>query len=254
MSGGRADRFAVVSRRAVYFGGLVLGALAVLAFLTERTALGIVLVVIVFLAVLARGMMTLARGRRALAARQRAEVPTVTGYGLDSPAPVATVVAALVGMNADGLPYRIDAKPGPGGVRVEVRWKQEELRWQSLFVNGSRAYAWRMEVDLDPTRGAYKFIEHSGSATVRSGAGPGGAAVYGAWTWRRGKTGGKRQAMFVEGADGKVQVVDSGGPRTSWEGVASITPSDAKAPVFTVLRGHGWRPRVDWFGARLFEK
>lgn len=33
-----------------------------------------------------------------------------------------------------------------------------------------------------------------------------------------------------------------------------IKPADAKVPVFTVLRNNGWRPRRDWFGARLFEK
>jgi hypothetical protein len=33
-----------------------------------------------------------------------------------------------------------------------------------------------------------------------------------------------------------------------------IKPADAKVPVFTVLRNNGWRPRFDWFGARLFEK
>ncbi|SDU58643.1 hypothetical protein SAMN04488563_2961 [Jiangella alkaliphila] len=33
-----------------------------------------------------------------------------------------------------------------------------------------------------------------------------------------------------------------------------IRPADAKIPVFTVLRNHDWRPCLDWFDARLFEK
>lgn len=54
--------------------------------------------------------------------------------------------------------------------------------------------------------------------------------------------------------DGQVTVTGPDGPRTSWEGAVMIKPADAKVPVFTVLRNNGWRPRRDWFGARLFEK
>lgn len=78
--------------------------------------------------------------------------------------------------------------------------------------------------------------------------------AYGDWTWRKGKTSGSRSATFVEGADGQVHVTGTGGTRTSWEGAVTIRPADAKIPVFTVLRNNGWRPRFDWFGARLFEK
>lgn len=38
------------------------------------------------------------------------------------------------------------------------------------------------------------------------------------------------------------------------DGAVMIKPADAKVPVSTVLRNNGWRPRFDWFGARLFEK
>ena len=114
----------------------------------------------------------------------------------DAPAPVDDVVAALVGMNSEGLPYQITAAPGgPNGVRVEVQWKQEELRWQTLFVRGSQAYAWRMEVDLDPATSHYKFVEHSGRATVRAAAGPTGATTYGRWAWQKGKTSGGTSAI-----------------------------------------------------------
>ncbi|MBK1787503.1 hypothetical protein [Prauserella cavernicola] len=250
----QAQRFAVISRRIIFVGGSILFAGAVVAFLTDQVLLGIVLMVIVFLAVGWRGLMTVQRGRRALADRERAQVPSGPVRGTDAPAPVDEVVAALLAMNSDGLPYRIDASRGADGVRVDVRWKDEEMRWQTLFVRGSTAYAWRMELDLDPATARYKFVEHSGQASVRAAVGPTGAVAYGNWTWKRGKTSGGTSATFVEGADGQVSVTGPGGTRTSWEGAVMIKPADAKTPVFTVLRDNGWRPPRDWFGARLFEK
>lgn len=250
----RDQRFAVISRRVVFVGGSALFIGGVLAILNGQVGIGIALLVVTFLVVTWRGLMTLQRGRRALADRDRAQVPDGPVRGTDAPAPVEDVVAALVGMNRDGLPYQIDASPSPDGVRVNVRWKNEEMRWQTLFVRGSQAYTWRMEVDLDPSTGRYKFVEHSGKASVRAAAGPMGAVAYGKWTWQKGKTSGGTSATFVEGADGQVTVTGPGGPRTSWEGVVMIKPADAKVPVFTVLRNSGWRPRFDWFGARLFEK
>lgn len=256
MSGGQGPsaQFMVLSRRIVFVAGSVLFVAGFLAILNGQMALGIVLIVITSLAVIWRGLLTVMRGQRALAERERAEVPDGPVRGADAPAPVDDVVAALVGMNSDGLPYQITASRNPKGVRVDVQWKHEEMRWQTLFVRGSQAYAWRMEVDLNPATGHYKFVEHSGKASVRSAAGPMGAAAYGNWTWQRGKTAGGTSASFVEGADGQVTVTGPAGPRTSWEGVVMIKPSDAKVPVFTVLRNNGWRPRFDWAGARLFEK
>ncbi|MCG5219971.1 hypothetical protein [Streptosporangium sp. KLBMP 9127] len=258
MSGGqdpsRDQRFAVISRRVVFVGGSALFVTGFLAVLNGQVGPGIALFVITFLAVMARGLMTVRRGQRAIADRDRAQVPDGPVRSPDAPAPVEHVVAALLGMNSDGLPYKIGAFPGPGGVRVDVHWKNEEMRWQTLFVRGSQAYTWRMEVDLDPSTGRYKFVEHSGKASVRAAAGPMGAVAYGEWTWQKGKTSGSRSATFVEGADGQVTVTGPGGPRTSWEGAVMIKPADAKVPVFTVLRNNGWRPRFDWFGARMFEK
>jgi hypothetical protein len=258
MSGGqgssRDERIAVISRRVVFVGGSALFVGGVLALLNGQTGLGIALVVVTFLAVVGRGLMTVMRGRRALAGRDRAQVPDGLVRGPDAPAPVEDVVAALVGMNSDGLPYQIDASRSPEGVRVDVKWKNEEMRWQTLFVRGSQAYAWRMEVDLAPSTGRYKFVEHSGKASVRAAAGPLGAVAYGRWTWQKGKTAGGTSATFVEGADEQVSVTGPAGRRTSWEGAVMIKPADAKVPVFTVLRNNGWRPRFDWFGARLFEK
>ncbi len=247
-------RVAVISRRVVFVLGSVLFVGGILLFLNDRVGLGIALIVAAGLAVLARGLMTVLRGQRALAGRERADVPDGPVRGSDAPASVDEVVGALVGMNSDGLPYRIEATRTADGVRVDVRWRTEEMRWQTLFVRGTQAYAWRMEVDLDPAKATYKFVEYSGQAAFRAAAGPLGAMASSDWTWRKGKTSGTRSATFVEGADGQVHVTGQGGTRTSWEGAVSIRPADAKIPVFTVLRNHGWRPRLDWFAARLFEK
>ncbi len=248
------QRFAVISRRVVFVVGSVLLVGGVLAILNDQVVLGIALVGVAFLAVLWRGLLTLRRGQRATADRERAQVPDGPVRGTDVPATVDEVARQLVAMNSDGLPYKIEASRSADGVRVDVRWKDEEMRWQTLFVRGSKAYAWRMEVDLDPSTARYKFVEHSGEASVRAAAGPTGAVAYGNWAWKKGKTSGGTSATFVEGADGQVTVVGPTGPRTSWEGAVMIKPADAKVPVFTVLRNNGWRPRLDWFGARFFEK
>lgn len=247
-------QFAVASRRIVFVVGSILFVGAILLFLNGQVALGIVLLVVAAAAVVWRGIWTVRRGQRALAEVERAQVPDGAVRAPGAPAPVEDVVAQLVGMNSDGLPYQIDAARTPKGVRVTVQWKHEEMRWQTLFVRGSQAFAWRMEVDLDPSTARYKFVEHSGKASVRAAAGPMGATAYGNWTWQKGKTAGGTSASFVEGADGQVRVVGQTGDRTSWEGAVMIKPADAKVPVFTVLRNNGWRPPRDWSGARMFEK
>jgi hypothetical protein len=248
------DRFAVVSRRIVFVLGVILISTGVAAILRDRVALGVALVVVAGLLVLARSLYTVARGMRSISRRERAEIPAAPVRPAGAPSSAEAVVSDLVGMNSDGLPYRIDAGHTADGIEVEVRWKVEEIRWKALFVRGKVAHMWRMVVRLDPARSVYRFTEYSGKADAHAVHGPGGASVSAGWTWHRGKTVGRLSATFVEGPDGQVTVVGPAGPRTSWEGVAAIRPGDAKAPVFTVLRNHGWRPRLDWFGARLFER
>ncbi|NEE01981.1 hypothetical protein [Phytoactinopolyspora halotolerans] len=250
----RAAQFAVRSRKVVIVAGVALMTGGAWALVSGRTALGIVLIVVAGLAVLARGMWTVRRGMKAISTHEKPQIPETAVRTQADPAPIDRVVAELVGMNSDGLPYLIAASHTAAGVRVEVRWKVEEMRWRTLFVRGKQAYAWRMEVDLDPAKAQYTFAEYSGSASVRSALSPGGAFVHADWKWSRGKTAGKRSATFAEGSDGQVTVQGGFGPRTSWEGAVGIRPADAKIPVFTVLRNNGWRPRLDWFGARLFEK
>jgi hypothetical protein len=238
----RAAQFAVGSRKVVFVAGLALMGGGIWAITSGRTALGVVLFVVAWITILARGLWTVRRGLKAVSEHKKAQIPEATGGTRANPASVDRVVADLVGMNSDGLPYVIAASQTATGVRVEVRWKVEEMRWRTLFVRGKQAYAWRMEVDLDSARARYKFTEYSGSASIRSALSPGGEFVHGDWTWTRGRTAGKTSATFVEGSDGQITV--RGG----------IRPADAKIPVFTVLRNNGWRPRLDWFGARLFEK
>ncbi|WP_277208437.1 hypothetical protein [Isoptericola croceus] len=249
-----AARFAVVTRLALVIGGWAVAPVVIWAFLTDRTALGVSLMVAVFVLAAVRASWTVVRGRRKIAAlREEAEVPEVVAAA-GSPSPVDRVVADLLSMNSEGLPYVIEANRTADHVQVEVRWKSEEMRWKMLFVRGKVAYAWRMELTLDPTTSHYKFVEYSGTSQTSASLNPGGPFVHKNWTWKKGKTAMQMNASFAEGADGEVVVATPTGPRTSWEGAVSIRPSDAKKPVFTVLRNHGWRPRFDWFGARLFEK
>src|SRR5687767_13745704 len=123
----QGQRFALISRRVVFVVGSALLVGGVLAILNDQVVLGIALIVVASLAVAWRGLLTVRRGRRALTDRDRAQVPDVPVRGADAPAPVEDVVAALVGMNSDGLPYTIDASQSPDRRRVEVRWKHEEL-------------------------------------------------------------------------------------------------------------------------------
>lgn len=251
-----ADRFAVISRRVIFFSAYVVIPLGVLAIVTGRVALGITIIALFFVVVVVRVVWMAKRGLKAQAERREvAEVADVAVATPGSPSPVDQVVGELLALNSDRLPYLLEAQQGADGrVAVEVRWKSEEMRWQSLFVKGKVAYAWRMELDLDPARSRYAFVEYSGTADSRTVVGPGGASSRASWTWHRGKTAGRLNMSFAEGADGKVHVASSGETRSSWEGAVSIRPSDAKTPVLTLLRNHGWRPRFDWFGARLFEK
>ncbi|MFD6179355.1 MULTISPECIES: hypothetical protein [unclassified Isoptericola] len=250
----RTRRFAVVSRWVVLVACWVLVGLGVLFIVGDAAPVGVALIVVAALLVLARGAWTVVRGARAARAAQApAAVPDAPVLAPGTASPVDRVVADLVGMNDEALPYLIAATPSPEGVQVEVRWKSEELRWAALFVRGKVAYAWRMELTLDPATSHYRFVEYSGSSSTRAAVGPTGVFARADWTWRRGKTAMQRRATYVEGPDGAVVVSGSGGSRSSWEGSTQIAPGDAKRPVFAVLRQHGWRPRHDWFGARAFE-
>ena len=91
----KEQQFAVVSRRVVFVVGSALLIGGVFAILNDQVVLGIALVVVASLAVMWRGMLTVRRGRRVLADRERAQVPDGAVRGADAPAPVEDVVAQL---------------------------------------------------------------------------------------------------------------------------------------------------------------
>ncbi|GAB3159931.1 hypothetical protein GCM10027059_06940 [Myceligenerans halotolerans] len=181
MTDDRAAQSGGPVQRIVFLGGLALAAGGVWAILQGNVFLGVALLVAAGIMVLARGIWVTRRGLKAVSEREKAQVPEPAGGSPAAPTPVDRVVADLLSMNSDGLPYLVEASRKAGGVRVDVRWKVEEVRWQTLFVRGKRAYAWRMEVDLDPATGQYKFVEYSGSASVRSALSPGGGFIHASW-------------------------------------------------------------------------
>lgn len=240
--------------RTLFLGIVVGGAAGALMLSTGRTALGIACFVLAFCCGMGIVLTAVVKAAAQQRGRARAEVVERPVASPASPTSLDAVVGALTEINDEDLPYEVTAQRTEQGARIVVRWKTEELRWQTLFSRGSRTYAWKMNVDLDPAHSRYRFVEYSASAARTTRVGPGGLHVDGSWEWKRGKTAGQIQMSGVMTADGEVTSTSNQGVRTSWEGAVSIRPADAKIPVFTVLRNHGWRPRADWWGARLFEK
>ena len=121
--------------------------------------------------------------------------------GLSEPAPVGDVLAALVRLNGEHVPYRLEidqSRPG-STARVTVRWSAE---------SGGQKRVWQLKLKLR-LRGRYTWHE-----TMRQ-------------TSRAGK-------------------------ESAWQ-ATDFRPSDAKRPVFAILRSYGWRPVHDWALLRLFE-
>lgn len=240
--------------RTLFLGAAVGGVAGALVLSTGRTALGIACLVLAFccgMGIVVTAVVKIVAQQRGRTRAVVAERPVASPA---RPSSLDAVVGALAGINDEDLPYEVSAQRTERGARVVVRWKTEELRWQTLFSRGSRTYAWKMDVDLDPAHSRYRFVEYTASAARSTRVGPSGLQVDGGWNWQRGKTAGRIQVSGVMTADGEVTSTSNQGVRTSWEGAVSIRPGDAKVPVFTTLRNHGWRPRVDWWGARLFEK
>lgn len=193
------------------------------------------------------------KARPQLADRAKAEVGDVVA-GPDAPSPLPTVLAALEELNGPDIPFSVSAEPSSDGAVVTVRWRLEELRWKSLFTDGTFVYNWKMVVKLDASAARYGFLERQSQARYQQGVWP--PQVNWAWRGFWGKTASQRKVHIVMVPGGSVETSTQGmdGPRTDWVGAVSIRPADAKIPVLTTLRNHGWRPRVDWFGARLFER
>lgn len=232
----------------VTMGGALGGALA---FLSGRTTLAIGLWAVAFLCFLAIVGTAVAKGLRQTGSRPRAEAGPVVA-GADAPASLDGVLGALNALNSPDLPYEVTAEPAPQGALVTVRWRIEELRWKSLFSRGERVYNWKMLVTLDAARAQYAFTEYQAEARHDAQVWP--PQVRWSWAAFRGKTAGQVKLSVVMTSTGEVVTSSPQGPRTSWEGAVAIRPADAKEPVITTLRNHGWRPRLDWWGARLFER
>ncbi|WP_353707073.1 hypothetical protein ABRQ22_13370 [Cellulosimicrobium sp. ES-005] len=240
--------------RTLFLGTAVGGVAGALLLSTGRTGPGIVCLVLAFCcgaSIVVTAVVKVAAQQRGRARVTVVERPVATPA---RPSSLDVVVGALAEINGEDLPYEVTAQRTERGARVVVRWKTEDLRWQTVFSHGSRTYAWKMDVDLDAAHSRYRFVEYSASRARTTRMGPGGSHVDGGWEWERGKTAGRIRMSGVMTADGEVTSTSNQGVRTSWEGAVSIRPADAKVPVFTTLRNHGWRPRADWWGARLFEK
>ncbi len=237
--------------RTVYVVVMASAAGAILAMLSGKTALAVVLWVVFGAAFLSMVGTALVKARRQIADRAKAEAGPVVASE-DAPAPLATVLSALDALNDPDIPYEIVTSPVAGGAEVTVRWRIEELRWRTIFGRGEIVYNWKMIVGLDEATQRYRFTEYQAKTKNEQSVWPPRAA----WKWEgfRGKTAGQTSFSVVMTSTGEVTTRGPQGPRTSWEGVVSIKPADAKVPVLTTLRNHGWRPRVDWFGARLFER
>ena len=99
---------------------------------------------------------------------------------------------------------------------------------------------------LDTQTGTYTFIERSSVAQlVGSGA---SATLSGSKSWSRSKSLGAASVTKVWAAG---QVWDPDG--TGAEATVRITPSDAKVPVFRIVRAHGWRAKRENVVSRIWE-
>jgi len=169
-----------------------------------------------------------------------AGVKQVTGHlpHETEPTPPATVVAALDTLNNRGLPYCLEFSTSRRGFPViTVRWRIEEARWKTIFGAGAIKRTWMMRVTL---RHGGHYMFHETSAQV-------------AWdaSLARMSVTAQRSGFFGKtfGAMGITKVWAPGYQQSS----AMVRPSDAKIPVFTILRAYGWRPRHDWWGSRMWE-
>ncbi|MFF3064795.1 hypothetical protein ACFVQ3_09565 [Oerskovia sp. NPDC057915] len=166
--------------------------------------------------------------------------------------PLDDVVAALLGLESDDLPYSASVEEWKHGAQVTLTWTGWEDRWRSLLGAGQTARSYRLVVRLDARRAVYRFTEISGRSRRSVAASPAGVHAETRWDGHRGKTFGARSGSVVV-----AQRVTSSGDRTyevTHVAAVSASPSTIKVPVFSTLRALGWRPRVDNRFVRLFER
>lgn len=173
---------------------------------------------------------------------------TVTGSlpSYPAPAPAQDVVSALLRLNELELPYEVRAESARGRTEITVEWRSEELRWRTVLQRGAVVLRWRLQVQLLEAAGTYSFTEVRTESTVQ-GSLP-GASLSGSKQWHRGKSFNAGHFASVW-AVGQVDSPDGVGNT----GSVRLRPSDAKIPVFRILRAYGWRPRRDSDLLRLWE-
>ncbi|MBD7981744.1 hypothetical protein [Oerskovia merdavium] len=167
------------------------------------------------------------------------------------PAGVEDVVAALLSLNAEDVPYEVTAEPTDKGAVVTATWKGWDVRWQSFFGAGAVTKTFRLVVTLDGRRGTYAFTELHGSTRRAVGVSAGAVHAEARKDGFRGKTFGARSLKVVVAP--RVTVSGERGYEVSNVATLSFTPSTIKVPVFSTLRSLGWRPRFDNGFMRRFE-
>lgn len=167
------------------------------------------------------------------------------------PSALHDVVAALLDLNSEDVPYLATVEPWKHGAMVTVTWKGWETRWQSLLGAGVATKSFRLVVRLDARRGHFRFTEFHGSSNKSVGVSVVGVHARMRKDGFRGKTFGIRSTRVVVAP--RVTASGERGYEVSTVASLSFTPSTIKVPVFSTLRSLGWRPRVDTRFMRLFE-
>jgi hypothetical protein len=170
--------------------------------------------------------------------------PLLPPAPLLSPAPVEQIWSVLDRFNQIDLPYTLSREEDKGSTVIVVRWREESAEWRTIVGKGGMKQGWAMRVRLDPS-GHDRFSERT-SRSSRSVQRT-GASFHGSISW--GKTLALMSATKVYSPG--LKKVD-GKPTTRRSVKLRIVPSDAKIPIFRVLRAYGWRPRWDiWFSEML---
>jgi len=164
---------------------------------------------------------------------------------LSSPAAIEEVWAALDRLNELDLPYSLSSDTRAGKTIVTVRWRREDVKWRRILGLGKATRAWVMMVSLFDN-GRYGFVE---KVSAKAYAASPASASYERSLWF-GKSLGLMSLTSVY-APGMTDT--KGKPIKLTRSTVSIGPSDAKVPIFRILRAYGWRPRFDNWVSELFE-
>ncbi|WP_029067890.1 hypothetical protein [Jonesia quinghaiensis] len=164
---------------------------------------------------------------------------------LSQPAPLDTVLQALLAINHKDLPYSVAVRKTRRGAKVSVGTRPEETRWTDALARGSSATSWQLVVTLRESNGTYHFGEFSTGKHVTQSATS--LSMRWSWSW----------AVSLTGSFTPVSHIWSPKDLTQHgvnhvEGVR-VRPTDMKMPVFAILRAHGWRPRWNNRFSELFE-